>query len=38
MQSEDIQKNLVIKVYISAQFTIKREKKAYGKLWQINWL
>lgn len=32
MQSEDIQKNSVIKVYISTQFNIKRKQKAYGKL------
>lgn len=31
MQSEDIQKNPVIKMYISTQFNIKRIKKS---LWQ----
>lgn len=33
MQSEDIQKTTVIKLYISAQFNIKRKKKS---LWQSD--
>lgn len=38
MQSEDIQKNTIIKLYISTQFNIKREKKSLWQSDKQNWL